>query len=311
MPLSQLSGNLLPRGNRAIRQLVENRTLYESHGVDLAIYDTYQQADAVQLDAEQVLYCAMVSGKKILHANHDYCAEFLPHQSYVMQPGEQVYIDFPEATTEQPTTCLTLAFSQERLQQMAEQLQRVAPVEAQPGWQNLAQTQLHVCHSAATQQLLNRIVNAFVLKDHDRDLVLNFGVNELILRLVRQYGQQTLLELAHIDPQRNALTAVLDYIENNLHQPISIETLCSIACMSRSKLYQQFAVLADCSPMEYIQQRRLHRAKQLLAEGQSVTQAFLSTGFVNAGHFCRRFQQRFGITPSQYAGVNQRPTLIS
>ncbi|QSX32822.1 helix-turn-helix domain-containing protein [Shewanella avicenniae] len=291
----------LHKAHREVRQLVENRTLYESHGLDLAIYDTYEEAERVQLDADQVLYCAMLSGKKVLHGEYGYDAAFLPNESFVMSPGDKVFIDFPEASAAMPTTCLTLSFSPARIIEARDKLARQHADIQLNSWCNISDHHLHITHSSATQHLLLRIAEAFMMGDHDRDLVLNFGADELLSRMARQYGHQALMQLAEQDPEQNALTAVLSYIDNKLHHAIEVEDLCKVACMSRSKLYQQFAALAGCSPMEYIQQQRLHRAKQLLEQGQSVTQAFLSAGFVNAAHFSRRFQQHFGVTPKQYA----------
>jgi len=49
------------------QQLVENRTVFASHGAELSIYDTFASAEKVRLDAEEILYCGMISGKKVLH----------------------------------------------------------------------------------------------------------------------------------------------------------------------------------------------------------------------------------------------------
>lgn len=291
----------LATATRPVKQLVENRTLYESHGLDLAIYDTYEAAKRVALDAEQVLYCAMLSGKKMLHSPEGYDAAFLPNESYVMSPGDRIHIDFPDASAEQPTTCLTLSFSPEHINKALDSQAEQQAKLSLNSWCNISKHHLHITHSAATQHLLMRITEAFVMGDNDRDLVLTFGFDELLTRMARQYGHQALMQLVEHDPEQNALTAVLSFIERHLHQTLDVDQLCKVACMSRSKLYQQFATLAGCSPMEYIQQQRLQRARQLLEQGQSVTQAFLTAGFVNAAHFSRRFQQQFGISPSQYA----------
>ncbi|MFC7005849.1 AraC family transcriptional regulator [Bowmanella sp. JS7-9] len=299
MAMSHLA--LISTAGRPVRQLVENRTLYESHNVDLAIYDTYEQAQRVRLDAEQVLYCGMLTGKKVLHGKGDYHSAFLPNESFVMSPGDVVEIDFPEATEQAPTTCLTLAFSPRQLTQMSERLEQQAPLLGQQDvWQHAPSDYLHTRHSQATQNLLMRIVEAFVHGDNDRDLVLNFGLNELLLRMMRHYGVNALQTMARQNREQTPLTAVLAHIEDNLHNPIAIDTLCKLACMSRSKLYQQFANLAGCSPMEFIQRRRLERARTLLQSGQSVTQACMNAGFVNLAHFTRRFHLHFGACPSQF-----------
>jgi hypothetical protein len=52
------------RHQHVVRDLVENRTVYESHEVELSIYDTFESAEKVKLKADEVLYCGMITGKK-------------------------------------------------------------------------------------------------------------------------------------------------------------------------------------------------------------------------------------------------------
>lgn len=284
------------------QQLVENRTVYERHGADLSIYDTFAKADRVKLDAEEVLYCGMISGKKILHGKNHFNATFLPHESFLMAPGETVEIDFPDATLEQPTSCLTLGISRERLRQECDQLNQACPLPKELGeWQARDDQVLHVFHTEATQQLLVRIVDSFLGSDSDRDLVLNLGVTELLSRMLRQKGRQFLLQCAQQNPTLNGLTDVIRHIENHLSEPQEVDALCRIACMSRSKLYQQFRDVVGVGPMEFLQQRRLERARELISSGCSVTQACYEVGYVNPSHFTRRFHQQYGCTPSEFS----------
>lgn len=283
-------------------QLVENRTVYERHGADLSIYDTFAKADKVRLDADEVLYCGMISGKKILHGKNHFNATFLPHESFLMAPGETVEIDFPEATMEHPTSCLTLGISRERLRQECERLNQFCPLPKELGeWHSRDEQVLHVFHTEATQQLLVRIVNSFLCHDADRDLVLNLGVTELLTRMLRQKGRHFLVQCAQDDPTLNALTHVVRHIDEHLSEAVDVESLCRIACMSRSKLYQQFRDVMGVGPSEYIQQRRLERARELIAAGHSVTQACYEVGYVNPSHFTRRFHQQYGCTPREFS----------
>ena len=286
--------------------MVENRTVFESHDADLSIYDTFSAAERVRLDSEEILYCGMMTGKKVLHGKKHFNATFLPHESFIMAPGETVDIDFPEATEECPTTCLALGISRNKLREVCDRLNQKNPLPKELGeWNPGNDHLLHMFHTEATQQLLVRIVDSFVSHDSDRDLVLDLGVTELLTRMLRQQGRNFLLHCARNDPTMSAMTDVVRHIDQHLADVIDIEQLCKVACMSRSKLYEQFRHVMGTGPMEYIQQRRLEKARELIAAGHSITQSCYDVGYVNLSHFSRRFQQQYGLSPRDYlASVN-------
>ena len=311
----------LNRSRQPVKHLVENRSVYESHEAELSIYDTFEAAKNVYLEADEVLYCGMISGRKTLHQGQQFKTDFLPHESFVMAPGESINIDFPDASQQYPTSCLTLGISRKKLVQVCDTLNQQSPrpqpygewepvigpgpdvagvagLGASHGSQPKA---LHTFHNEATQQLLTRIVDSFLNRDKDRDLVLNLGVTELLTRLLRQEGQQFLQECARRNPESSELNATVHYLETHLSQAIGIDQLCKIACMSRSKLYHRFKSIVGCGPMEYLQQRRLDKARKLIQSGWSVTRACFEVGYSNASHFTRRFQQKYGISPREFA----------
>jgi len=310
---------------RPVKQLVENRTLYASHEAELSVYDTFEPARDVLLKADEILYCGMISGRKRLHSEHQLQVDFLPQESFIMAPGEVIAIDFPEASITNPTSCLTLGISKEKLISVCDSLNQEAPLPKSLGeWQPLIgrkfiskrpavtvavenSNTLHTLHTKATQQLLLRIVESFLSEhDSDRDLVLKFGVNELLTRIVRKEGREFLLHCARVDPERSDLHAVVHFLDTHLSKHVDIDQLCRIACMSRSKLYSRFKSIVGCGPMEYLQQRRLEEARQLIQSGWSVTKACFEVGYSNASHFTRRFQQKYGLSPREFASRYRR-----
>ncbi len=294
------------RRRTPVKNLIENRTVYESFEAELSIYDTFSPAKDVQLSADEILYCGMISGKKTLHGKNEYQSDFLPHESFVMAPGESISIDFPEAKMSEPTSCLTLGISRERLRRLCDQLNQNAPPPKEVGEWRLDDSHVfHTFHTEATQHLLVRMVDSFLHHDDDRDLVLNLGVTELLTRMMRQHGKQFLLNCVRNDPTYSSLTAVAHYIDEHLSEAIEVDQLCKVACMSRSKLYQQFKALLGCGPMEYVHQRRLESARDLISAGKSITEACFSVGYVNASHFSRRFQQQYGVSPRYFSQTGQ------
>ena len=259
------------RAQVAPRRLIENRTVYASQLAELSVYDTYEQADRVRLDAGELLYCGMMTGRKVMHGMDGFSTEFLPHESFVVAPGEYVEIDFPEASLDIPTTCMTLEIPRETLRKVCDQLNTSSRRTKEMGDWQVDERQLHLMHTDATQQLLERIVASHVCNEDDSDLVLNFGVNELVARMLRQQGRDFLLRCIQENPTKSGLTHAVAHIEENLAHPVDIEQLAKIACMSRTKLYQQFKNNLGCSPAEYQQQRRLEKACTLIRSGFSLS----------------------------------------
>jgi AraC-like DNA-binding protein len=52
--------------------------------------------------------------------------------------------------------------------------------------------------------------------------------------------------------------------------------------------------------------RRIERAKALLRQGKSVTDACLTVGCTSLGSFSSRFSEIVGVTPSQYRARDHR-----
>ncbi|ETI58128.1 helix-turn-helix domain-containing protein [Marinomonas profundimaris] len=284
---------------RSPTQLVENRVCFAGPHSELSIYDTYEQAKKVSLKADSLLYCGMVTGAKVMHTKEHNNIPFLPHESFILAPDEEVFIDFPEAQHNRPTTCLTIAISKERVAQICDRMNDIM-IKALPSNVTLDPSQhLHTLHTQATQQLLDRLTSEFVQNDPDRDLLVDFGVSELVTRILRHHGRDALLRFSQDTPDASGLTSVIHWIEQHLALPLDINLLAKTACMSRSRFYESFKRQLGCTPVEYQHQRRMSRAYQRLQEKCSVTEVSYELGYLSLSHFSRRFHQHFGISPRQ------------
>lgn len=291
----------LLKHKRAPIQLVENRVCFAGPHSELSIYDTYEQAQKVSLKADSLLYCGMVTGAKVMHTKHRDNIPFLPHESFILAPKEEVFIDFPEAQFHTPTTCLTIAISQERVAQICDRMNDIM-IESLPSGAVLDPNQhLHTLHTQATQQVIDRLTSDFLRNDPDRDLLVDFGVSELVTRILRHHGRDALLRFTQHSPDANGLTCVMQWIEHNLAQPLDICQLAKMACMSRSRFFESFKRQLGCTPVEYQHQRRMSRAYQRLQEKCSVTEVSYELGYLSLSHFSRRFHQHFGMSPRQVA----------
>ena len=281
--------------------LVENKVTFAGPDSELSIYDTYEQAKRVPLKSDQLLFCAMVSGKKVMHSDDDHFnSEFLPHESFVMAPDSVVEIDFPTAQLVTPTTCLAIEISTERINQVAESLNENAPIDQTFGHWNYNNQLVHTHHNSQTQGLLNRIVQMYGENHQDRSAMISLAVSELTIRLLRHQTRDFMLSFCQQQPDNNGLTASVNFIEENLGESLDIDNLARIACMGRTKFFNKFRTHFGCSPVAFQQQLRLKQAALLIKQGQQITLTCYNLGFNNASHFSRCFKQFYGLTPRQY-----------
>jgi AraC family transcriptional regulator len=100
------------------------------------------------------------------------------------------------------------------------------------------------------------------------------------------------------------LSRVLDYIHANLDRDIHLDELANIAGLSSFHFAKLFKLSTGTSPHQYMLQRRVERAKELLHDPQmSLTQISLETGFSDQSHLTNVFRRLQGVTPSRYRAL--------
>jgi AraC-like DNA-binding protein len=91
---------------------------------------------------------------------------------------------------------------------------------------------------------------------------------------------------------------VLEHIQNELSDHISLGALAADACLSRDRFLHLFKEQLGLPLRQYILQQRVHSALQGIVTGRSLTEAALDAGFTDASHFTHRFVQYTGLRPS-------------
>lgn len=100
--------------------------------------------------------------------------------------------------------------------------------------------------------------------------------------------------LAHLRRARDR--ADRDYAE-----PLDLETLAAEAGVSKYHFLRAFASVYGLTPMQYLCERRIERAQDLLrATNLTVTEVCHLVGFSSLGSFSSRFSRLVGCSPSEY-----------
>lgn len=97
------------------------------------------------------------------------------------------------------------------------------------------------------------------------------------------------------------LRRVCDYVVAGLDTPISLTDLERLSHMSRRTLHNAFKKSFGMSPMAWVREQRLLKARTLLSkfdEPTTVTQALYRCGFTDASLFSAYYLDRFGEHPS-------------
>ena len=92
-----------------------------------------------------------------------------------------------------------------------------------------------------------------------------------------------------------------DLVEAHLCEDINIDYICRKMYISKSKLYQLSLSAYGMGVTDYIRQRRIDKAKELLTDtSYSISTVAEKCGFEDANYFTRIFKNVVGMTPSGY-----------
>ncbi len=171
-----------------------------------------------------------------------------------------------------------------------------------------------------SKQLKNRIfkcgreirnyVEDFVKYSSSRDIPYNddlliADLEKIIIYLLRSdYVKELPLSSTPMQQKYDSelLDGIINYVNENIYNPITIEELCEKFSLSRSTLQILFKNNLEVAPKQYISDLKLAKAKQLIKESShTISEIATICGFGSIHYFSRKFKATFGITPTDYA----------
>ena len=97
------------------------------------------------------------------------------------------------------------------------------------------------------------------------------------------------------------ITKTISYIRDNIEQIISVQELAQACCLTEEYFIRIFKKEMKCTPVQYINRKKIERAQILLSlEKKSVQEIAYNLSFWNISYFHRLFKKHTGMTPHQY-----------
>jgi AraC-like DNA-binding protein len=302
-----MSRTLLPspialRPEADLTTLVEHRTVYSLNAFELNIFETHQQAAQVPLSMGALVLTTMLRGKKVMHLPGREAFDYLPGESVIVSEQQTMVIDFPEADQQHPTQCLAVAIPADTIRGTIDLLnERYPRTEEHTPWQLDEHAYAHLHNTPELTGTLERIIRVSQEDTAAKDVLAGFTLQELLVRLMQTQARRLIFDnyAQHLTTHRFA--HVVQHIKRNLAEPLPIEKLSELACMSKATFFRLFKREFGLTPVEFIIQERLKEAKRLLRHPLStVAEVCYRTGFNNPAYFQKLFRKHEGLTPGGY-----------
>ncbi len=119
---------------------------------------------------------------------------------------------------------------------------------------------------------------------------------------VQEYHEEMTRERnAHDVLLQSRMRQMMQYIQDHYAEKITLENIAGAANVSKSEALRCFHTQLQKTPVEYLIEYRLSRARKLLlTTNEKVSQIAGSVGMENISYFIRSFKSRYGRTPGEY-----------
>ena len=101
--------------------------------------------------------------------------------------------------------------------------------------------------------------------------------------------------------------ALIEWLQQNLDQPLDVPALAARAGLSERSFYRKFTQATGKTPAHFVESLRLEAARTLLGKGLPLKAIARSVGLTSSARLGQAFERRFGVAPSLFREMHRRP----
>ncbi|MFE9279565.1 helix-turn-helix domain-containing protein [Paenibacillus glucanolyticus] len=185
---------------------------------------------------------------------------------------------------------------------------RAIALRGSPEWNGRPIIQPYIFDSNETTRLIGQAIDG--LKIHpvcNKSLWSIFHLIEsLILNMeALSCDEKVPLEIKKsTDKIDSRLLMINRFIRKNYHQQISLLYLSELICCNPVYLSNTFSKVFHVSPIKYLQQIRMEKAKEMIAStDEAISEIAGKMGYVSNSQFSELFKRTYGVSPTQYRSL--------
>ena len=137
-----------------------------------------------------------------------------------------------------------------------------------------------------------------IIKNKQRGFSIKVESRGIIYQLISRFLQNA---KPKIKAEDGRIQKALLYIQKNIYEPINIEQLSEISCLSKDHFIRLFKKEMGSTPIQYITQKKMEKAQLILVtQDISIKNIAYMLGYDDHSYFIRIFKKTIGETPQEY-----------
>ena len=258
---------------------------------DLFVYDFKMTSDVVKskVNLGMNMFSFLQIGKKQVHFAGTSVA-VNKDQSLLLKKGNWLWTELLD--TDATYYCKLLFFSEKKLKDFLEKHTKNKEVKKDGMPYFIIRNDTYITSYLDSLSTISEAPPVFM------ENLLAVKFEELMLYLLHKYGTNFETYLQSLIAEETS--PLKKMIESKVHSNLKLEEIAFLCNMSLSTFKRHFINEYKVSPGKWLQDQRLHKAKETLEQGDlTPSDIYLDFGYNNLSNFSIAFKNKFGISPSE------------
>ena len=229
---------------------------------------------------------------------------FVGNRTYEYGTGDYLILFLPmslnveiiEASPDKPFLAAGVRIDLGRLADVLLRIERAEGATAKP----VSTDPSGIFSAPLNDHLLDPTIRLFESLGNPRDVAVlgDLIVDEIYYRILCDERGGDLRTFLQQRGQIQRVAKAVQYIQQNIEEPVSVQGLADLVHMSRTSFYENFREVMHVSPLQYAKSVKLMKAQTLIKVGKNAGEAGYMVGYNSPAQFSREYKRHFGFAPS-------------